>query len=91
MSDCMKWEPIEDCPERIDVLFLFEGDYGKNNEKVGQFTMMGRVGQRFYSGTPPRYYIGFEINGVTVDLKSGETPIAFARITLPDFLSDGDE
>ena len=87
MSNEMKWEPIEDCPKRVDVLFLFEGDYGKDNELFGQFTMMGRLGQRFYGRSTPSYYLGFDINGVTVEFKSNEEPIAFARITIPDFIS----
>ena len=86
MSNEMKWEPIEDCPKRVDVLFLFEGDYGEDNERIGEFTMMGRAAPLIYIRVR-RYYIGFDINGVTVEFKSNEEPIAFARITIPDFIS----
>lgn len=90
MADCMKWEPIEECPLRTDVIFLFEGDYGEGNKNVGALTATGRVAENSW-GIKRRYHIGFEMAGVTVDFKVEDAPIAFARITLPDFLSDGDE
>ena len=86
MADCMEWELIEDCPKMIDVLFLFEGDHGALGKDAGRFAAIGRatnIISRQY------YYIGFEMNGTTVDVRvpDDSPPIAFARITTPGFIS----
>jgi hypothetical protein len=84
MADEMKWEPIADCPAGTDVLFLFdEGD-------CDRYAVQGfRTENRF--ANPPIYYIGFEAGSMTINIRSKLEPVAFALITLPDFLSDGDE
>lgn len=87
MSDAMKWEPIEDVPTQTDVMFLFEGDYGDDNEKIGEFVMMGRV-SKYSLSSSNRYHIGFEFGGVNMDFLVEDEPIAFARITVPKFLND---
>lgn len=87
MSNTMKWEPIEDVPLKTDVIFLFDGDYVKIEKDAAEFTAPGRCTGFGWKGA---FYIGFELFGCTLDIKvpDDNPPIAFARITIPDFLTD---
>lgn len=87
MSDFMNWEPIEDCPAATQVMFLFDHDNGNYRPAGPRQAVPGFCTKRGFAN-PIKYYIGFEINDVEIRILSEQPPVAFAHITLPDFLSD---